>query len=529
MGAELIQGQHLAEAFLDLLPPSSAKAKAAQPGVTGGRGAVDIKDIPLELQYKLPAFFTPCDITGDDYAKLFHGDKSAYGNDHSDADMGLVGHMARNGLTPAEVDQVFRASKLYRPKWDEMRGEQTYGQLTISKAFSSLPTHGGGSQHQRLPNTFFDPSRWKPRYVSGGMPARCFVGPSVDGQTRLFPAEALSSLVALGGAGKTTILIGIACHLAAGKDWNCRPVNQCKVAIFSVEETQDELDRKFSAYIDAWTPFEQQAATDNLLLVSCLGMDARLTRISKNQHDGSGMAETMIELLTNFSLRDGLVIIDHMQGFASGDLNTAETSTSICREANKIVTATGAAVVMAAHISKQNIGAEKLAQGFAVGSLAFENAVRQMSGLIRMSDADAKKYGVTATQGDYRWLGLPKNNYGETEGGVWLLKKYIQKYHTVVFEPVLLMPVYNGTKKSANQTLAEQVKAYLSANPWTTRNQLDGLAGKDGKFKASKERVRDVVKAGLDSGTIEALPVSDADRAGNGLTRRIKEVLRVKP
>ena len=528
MGAELIQGQHLADALLALLPPS-ANSTVARIVAIGGAGAVEVKDIPMEIQYKLPGIFAPDDITGDDYAKLFNGDKSAYGNDHSAADMALTGYIAHQGATPDETDLVVRASGLYRPKWDEMRGAQTYGQKTIAKAFEGQPIQYSVNQGQQLPNAFADPSNWKPNYVSGGMPARRFIGPSVDGQTRLFPASALSTLVALGGAGKTTILIGIACHIAAGKDWNGKALNQRKVVMFSVEETQDELDRKFSAYIDGWSPLEQQAATDNLLLVSCLGMDARLTRISKNQQDGSGMAEKMIELLTCFSLQDGLVVLDHMQGFASGDLNTSETATSICREANKIVKATGAAVVMAAHISKANISADKLEQGFAVGSLAFENAVRQMSGLIRMSDEKAKEYGVTATQGDYRWLGLPKNSYGDTEGGVWLQKKYVPKYHTVVFEPVQLMAQYKGPKKSANQVLADQVKAYLSANPWTTRNQLDGLAGKDGKFKASKERVRDAVKAGLDSGTIEVIPVSDADRAGNGLSKQVKEVLRVKP
>lgn len=34
------------------------------------------------------------------------------------------------------MDSIFRKSKLYRPKWDEKRGKQTYGSLTINKAIN---------------------------------------------------------------------------------------------------------------------------------------------------------------------------------------------------------------------------------------------------------------------------------------------------------------------------------------------------------------------------------------------------------
>jgi predicted P-loop ATPase len=59
------------------------------------------------------------------------------GSDWSSADLALCNMLAFwTGCDIHQMDRLFRASALYRPKWDEMRGEQTYGQLTLDKAIS---------------------------------------------------------------------------------------------------------------------------------------------------------------------------------------------------------------------------------------------------------------------------------------------------------------------------------------------------------------------------------------------------------
>jgi len=371
--------------------------------------------------------------------------------------------------------------------------------------------------------------RYRPIYVADGLAARKFVGPNVGAGVRLFPASAVSILVALGAVGKTSLMISIALHVAAGKKWNGFAVGQNKVAMFFCEETADELTRKVSAVVDGWLPAERQAAMDNLLLVPLLGADARLTTIDRGQYKGSGVAEKMIAMLNVFGLRDGLVVIDHMQGFASGDLNVSETATSICREGNKIVEATGAAVVFAAHISKANINATTLEQGFAVGSLAFENAARQMVGLLPMPEEEAKKYGLESTRKGYVWLGLPKNSYGGTDGGTWLQKVVVPKYHTIVVKPVQLVVPVTGPRRSANEKLAERLITYLASQPWTSRNQLDGIAGEDGELKASKSKVRDVLGGLIDAGVVTLHEVTADERQQHGIPKQVKEVLKVKP
>jgi putative DNA primase/helicase len=55
----------------------------------------------------------------------------------SDADMGLIAMLAfYTGPVPRQLDRLFRTSALMRPKWDERRGNETYGERTINRALA---------------------------------------------------------------------------------------------------------------------------------------------------------------------------------------------------------------------------------------------------------------------------------------------------------------------------------------------------------------------------------------------------------
>ncbi len=69
---------------------------------------------------------------------LWNGDVSGYPSP-SDADLALCAHLAwwTNG-DGERVDQLFRRSGLMRDKWDERRGQQTYGERTIACALDGV-------------------------------------------------------------------------------------------------------------------------------------------------------------------------------------------------------------------------------------------------------------------------------------------------------------------------------------------------------------------------------------------------------
>jgi hypothetical protein len=52
----------------------------------------------------------------------------------SEADLAFCALLARGGATAEQIDTLMRLSGLYRPKWDEKHGAQTYGVLTLAKA-----------------------------------------------------------------------------------------------------------------------------------------------------------------------------------------------------------------------------------------------------------------------------------------------------------------------------------------------------------------------------------------------------------
>ena len=74
---------------------------------------------------------------GADIQALYNGDISGHGNDHSRADLALCSYL--NYWTDSDasrIDRMFRQSGLIRPKWDELRGSNTYGQITIEHAIN---------------------------------------------------------------------------------------------------------------------------------------------------------------------------------------------------------------------------------------------------------------------------------------------------------------------------------------------------------------------------------------------------------
>lgn len=77
---------------------------------------------------------------GDKFKALFFdGDTSQHNGDDSAADQALINIMWwwTNG-DPDKADEWFRQSALMRDKWDELRGEHTYGLLTHMKAWKSF-------------------------------------------------------------------------------------------------------------------------------------------------------------------------------------------------------------------------------------------------------------------------------------------------------------------------------------------------------------------------------------------------------
>lgn len=366
-----------------------------------------------------------------------------------------------------------------------------------------------------------DLSLYRPDTALTSMPPRDFVGPPV-GMAQLFPTNAVSLFTALGGIGKTSTLISMGAYIAAGKNWAGTPLSEARVLMYFVEEDQSELNRKFGAVTHDWPAKDRERAADNLRLVSLMGRDPHLTaRLKQGVVQTPFVAEIALAA-KEFGAK--LLVLDHLQGFADGDLNLSDTATALGIAASQIVALTKAAVVFTAHVNKSRINDEDVEAGFTSGSLAFENTARQVTGAIKLPESDAKRMGIE-DRANYIKIAMPKNSYGPPREASYLMKEYIPAFHTVRVVPYIDAPraFFSLTPKGGR--LKEKIREYVVDHPGTTKNKLDGLSGKEGRMSASKADVRRALEELIDDGEIDVRALTAEDKKVLGVSQQAKEGL----
>jgi hypothetical protein len=128
-------------ALLELVAPAREKQAAPTKKPMRVRRASQCDDALLEKIRE--------SAQGDKFRSLFdHGDLSGHGGDDSRADMALCCILAWwVAKDAARIDRLFRLSKLFREKWDEERGEATYGALTIAQAIDLTDSEYDPAHH----------------------------------------------------------------------------------------------------------------------------------------------------------------------------------------------------------------------------------------------------------------------------------------------------------------------------------------------------------------------------------------------
>ena len=105
--------------------------------VSTGRESKPLPSVDASLDLDDTALLTKARNAkkGAAFDALWAGDLSAHNGDHSAADLALCNALAFwTGKDAPRMDRLFRQSGLMRPKWDELHGEQTYGNSSIGKA-----------------------------------------------------------------------------------------------------------------------------------------------------------------------------------------------------------------------------------------------------------------------------------------------------------------------------------------------------------------------------------------------------------
>ena len=135
----------------EIFGPQGDPSPQQNPGDAGGsptrgHGSLDDQDI---IRRAMEAW------NGAKFRQLWEGDTSAHPSP-SEADLALCSHLGfwTRG-DPVAVDRLFRQSGLFRAKWDEKHGSETYGAMTIARAlegtrsYVGMPSSSGTNGHQR--------------------------------------------------------------------------------------------------------------------------------------------------------------------------------------------------------------------------------------------------------------------------------------------------------------------------------------------------------------------------------------------
>jgi putative DNA primase/helicase len=80
---------------------------------------------------RLTKLASECALGNKYFITLFEGNWHALYQSQSEADLAFCRMIKIAGGNRSDADYLIRASKLMRDKWDEHRGEKTYGELTL--------------------------------------------------------------------------------------------------------------------------------------------------------------------------------------------------------------------------------------------------------------------------------------------------------------------------------------------------------------------------------------------------------------
>jgi replicative DNA helicase len=245
---------------------------------------------------------------GEDIFRLYHGDTSKYGSP-SEADLALCNHLVfYAGPDPQKVDRIFRASDLYRPKWDDQRGNTTYGQMTINKAieeateFYSRNGHStiGGSPASEpaipTPPVWEPPQPFEsvdvPDFPVDAFPFDVANYVSQEAVAKQVPVDLPGCLV-IGGV---AVAAGGKCNVYLSRDWQ-EPVNEFIVSVLpsgerkspsyrSVLKPVEDVEREL---VEQQTPEILKKKTERDIL------EKRLQTAKTDAAKGKGDAQTTAE------------------------------------------------------------------------------------------------------------------------------------------------------------------------------------------------------------------------------------------
>ncbi|MFM5589198.1 helicase RepA family protein [Aeromonas rivipollensis] len=157
----------------------------------------------------------------------------------------------------------------------------------------------------------------------------------------LIPAESLCCIYGPSGSFKSFAAVSLACHIATGKEWDGRKVEQGAVLYVAAEGGQ-----AVSRRVMAWAmQYNDGANVPNMVRIN------EAVRVMTSDHlIGLIDSAKLVEAMTGEKVK--MIVIDTVARCLEGDENRAETMNAFIYACDLVKQATGAAVVLVHHTGK---------------------------------------------------------------------------------------------------------------------------------------------------------------------------------
>lgn len=285
---------------------------------------------------------------GELFSTLWEGDWSSY-ESQSNADQALCNILAFwTGGDNDRIDELFRQSGLMRDKWDERRGSQTYGGMTIARATADMIAL---EMEEEAP----EPRR-RFRLVSD-VELNTLPDPSwqIEG---VFPQDAFVVLYGPTNHGKSFIALDMAMCLGAGLPWKGHKITGANKVVYIYSEGTNSAKLRAAAW-----KLHHGYEPNDFCNVWFLPSSVDFTDAT-----GTDIQEFLAEIERTVGGGVGLVVIDTLaRNFGAANENSTQDMNTFVRHCDQIRTALGGATVLVVHHTGHDASRER-------GSVALKGA-----------------------------------------------------------------------------------------------------------------------------------------------------------
>jgi len=252
------------------------------------------------------------------------------------------------------------------------------------------------------------------------------------------PTNCVSLLIGEGAVGKSTALLAMLAHVAAGLPYLGRHTLQGRVVYVAAEDDEQEVLRRLQTAVKGLqlTAVQQSAITSNFEFYAVAGTDLTLLWSDR----GVIRQTAMVESLAVDIGEARVIAIDPVSRIHGCEENSNTVATKLVQAGEVIAHRTGAAVLLAHHTGKA-AAREELDDAYAArGGSGFADAARSVLRLIAASPESPSVKGLDIDMqqlrdGNILRLRHAKSSYERRAPDVWLRRDLSGQLHQITPVP----------------------------------------------------------------------------------------------